>query len=145
MVQISRRKIDSRVWDKMFYLFFEILGKKQSRNDFDGLISGVLSETERIVIAKRITICYLLVKGIDTNSICDLIKVTRATVAKSSIMLSANPLLKKLYQRNIRNERVRDLFVELLADMYGPGNYGANWKVTLEVKKSIQKKKQTGI
>lgn len=65
VAQISKRKVDDKVLDKTFRLFFEIVGNRKNRNEFFLVSSELLSPTERIMLGKRIAIVYLLLKDID--------------------------------------------------------------------------------
>lgn len=145
MVQISRRKLDARVYQKIFSLFFEVVGKRQNRRNFEEVIRDLLSRTERMMIAKRIAIIYLLMKDIDTNTICKILKVTRATVAKFKFVIESNEQANPAFKKILRNERIADLFVDIFDELFAPGVPGVNWKSAWQRRIDRERKKQTGI
>jgi len=81
MARISKRKLDDKILEKIFDLFFEIVGKKSSKEDFKNTIVDLLSPIERVMIAKRVAIIYLLMKKINQRSISQALKVSNATVS----------------------------------------------------------------
>ena len=59
MARISKYKLRDDVLEKLFGLFFEIIGNQDDKNEFNEIINGVFSYNERIMFAKRIAIIYL--------------------------------------------------------------------------------------
>ena len=52
MARISQQKLDDEVLNKLFVLFFEIVGKKTAESDFISTLKDLLSPNERVMIAK---------------------------------------------------------------------------------------------
>ena len=74
MTRISKHELTDEVLEKLFTLFFEIVGKKQRKDEFQKVINDLLTPVERIMIAKRIAIVYLLLKSIDIKQLLMYIK-----------------------------------------------------------------------
>ncbi|MDO9027306.1 MAG: Trp family transcriptional regulator, partial [Candidatus Roizmanbacteria bacterium] len=87
MARISKYKLRNEVLDKLFNLFFEIVGNQDDKNKFNEIIKGVFSYNERIMFAKRIAIIYLLLKNIDFQNICMALNVSSSTVAKFKLLI----------------------------------------------------------
>ncbi len=86
MVNISRRQLPEEILNKTFNLFFKIFSKCSSKETFFVLLNDFFTPKEKILLAKRITIIYLLIKGIEQNNIADLLKVSTSTVAKYALI-----------------------------------------------------------
>ncbi|PJC82515.1 hypothetical protein CO006_03215, partial [Candidatus Roizmanbacteria bacterium CG_4_8_14_3_um_filter_35_14] len=114
MPMISRNKVDDEVLEKLFSLFFEVVGKRENKEEFQRLINDVFSSTERIMVAKRIAIIYLLTKNIDYRIICEVLKVSASTVFKFRLLTEESkgivPILKKI----LRGEKISQFFEEIL-------------------------------
>lgn len=86
MVHISKYSIKQDIFIKLYRLFFEIINRSYDKDSFLLIIKDILSPPEQIMIAKRIAIIYLLIKGADHTTIASYLKVSRATVAKFSLL-----------------------------------------------------------
>jgi len=142
---ISRNKVDDEVLEKLFSLFFEVVGKRENKEEFQRLINDVFSSTERIMVAKRIAIIYLLTKNIDYRIICEVLKVSASTVFKFRLLTEESkgivPILKKI----LRGEKISQFFEEILLTFNRPGKYGVNWSQAWKDKMAFERKKETGI
>ena len=142
---ISRNKVDDEVLEKLFSLFFEVVGKRENKEEFQRLINDVFSSTERIMVAKRIAIIYLLTKNIDYRIICEVLKVSASTVFKFRLLTEESkgivPILKKI----LRGENISQFFEEILLTFNRPGKYGVNWSQAWKDKMAFERKKETGI
>lgn len=142
---ISKNPLDEEVLKKLFDLFFEVVGKRKNQNDFRQIINEILSETERIMTAKRIAIIYLLIKKIDYKIICDVLKVSASTVFKFRFLLKENNKTVSIISRMIKNEKVAEFLEEIILTLYGPGTPGVDWSRAKINRLKFERKKTTGI
>ena len=92
---------------KLYNLVFEVISHSSRKDKFFHVFEDIFSPTEKMMIAKRVTIIYLLIKGIDQKIIADTIKVSTATVSKYAVMFyNRNTLLTRLIRHMIRKEKV---------------------------------------
>ena len=145
MPQISKLKLENHVFEKLFDLFFEIIGNNRDKDKFEKIIYDVLSPVERLMVAKRIAIIYLSTKNIEYSIICEVLKVSPATVAKFKLItvnsIGIKPALKKI----VNNEKIADFFKEIVLELRGPGKYGTDWSQAWKDKLEFERKKETGI
>jgi len=145
MPMISKNKVDYDVLEKLFSLFFEIIGKRRNQQEFRKILFDILSSTERIMISKRIAIIYLLTKNIDYRIICEVLKVSAATVFKYRLKIEESkgivPLLKKI----LLHENIENFFKEIIMDLYGPGTPGVDWGQARINRIKFEQKKETGL
>lgn len=111
MSQVSKYQLSNKVYAKIFTLFPQFLYRMTSRGKQSELIDAFFTRTEKIVIAKRVAIAFLLVKGYTYDKIVGKIKVSHGTVAKIADSLKTNDksLIKEL--DSIAKE---DAFMEFL-------------------------------
>lgn len=145
MSQVSRNEVDSKVLEKLFDIFFEVIGNNNDQEEFDSIIRDILSPAEKIMIAKRIAIIYLLMKNIDYKIICNTLKVSASTVSKFKFSVTKSPGIKLALNKIIRNNKIIDFFTELLLAVRGPGVPGVNWSGAWETKLRHERKKIRGI
>lgn len=110
MVQISRGKLSEELLFKIFELFFQIVGKKNKKEEFLAVIEDLFSPVERIMIAKRIAIIYLLLKKVNPTIICQVLKVSSSTVAKYSVFIDKSVGITNEFKKLLKKEKNRYLF-----------------------------------
>jgi len=125
----------------MYSIFFEVLAGKQSKKDFFEMVDEIISPTEKIMIAKRIIIMYLLIKQIDHRTICQTLKVSTSTVAKFSLLLTKSTHTKNKLTLMVQKADIKLLFEELFASIFSPGSIGSNWKGAWQSKLEVERKK----
>lgn len=145
MVRNSRFQLDDDILEKLFNLFFEVVGKKSDKDEFREVMIDLLSPAERIMISKRIAIIYLLLKKIDYYNICEVLKVSAATVAKFSLLMEKSRGIVPTFKSIVNKEKVGEFLEELFNTLYAPGVYGINWKAAWERKRNLQKRKTFGM
>lgn len=106
------------------------------------MINGLLTKTEKIMLAKRLSIAFLLSKNYTYARICGMLKVCKSTVwqAKSWIDIKG-----ERYKRILKEliDKVGDSgsdygFFDFLDDLFPPTR-GTDWKVVR--KKQWQKRR----
>lgn len=145
MVQMSKYKVKDEVYDKLFDLLFEIVGKRKDKKDFFNIITDIFSQQERLMIAKRTAIIYLLLQHIDYVIICDVLKVSTATVAKFAIMLEKSRALHEVFSPLITNKKIGLFFEEMFRTFVPPGTFGTNESSAWKHKNSIERRKLQGL
>lgn len=144
-VRNSRYYLHPHTLDKLHELTYFLLGRSHTKQSFQGIFEDLLSKEERLMIAKRIAVMYLLMKGFDYNAICDVIKVSPGTVAKFSIMLEKSTGLVPLLKAALRKDQIRIYVEQIFVNLFPPGARGVDWKSAWERKNSLEQSKQTGL
>lgn len=144
MSQVSKNKLSNKVYEKIFSLFPKFLYRMTSRGKQSELIDSFFTRTEKIVLAKRIAIAFMLVKGYEYRQISSRIKVSTSTILKVSEALKNNPTSVRKELELIASE---DAFVEfldsigyLLAKALPPkGGNWSSWRGRIEKERSDTK------
>lgn len=145
MARISRFKLSDRVYDKLFVFLFELVGKRRNKDDFNRILFDLLSPVERIMVTKRVMIIYLIMKAVDTRTICKVLKVSNGTVCKFRLLMEQSQGIVPALKQLLREEKVILFLKELFNDLFAPGVYGINWSNAWRRKLSLDREKQEGV
>lgn len=143
MVNLTKQYVDEKKLIKINQLMFEILNQADDKDDFFGIIKDILSPPEQLMIAKRIAIIYLLIKGVDHTSIAKYLKSSRATVAKFSLLFfDKETKLIGIVGELLNKESISHFFEDLFADIFiKPGLKIGHWQMYWDHKRR-QKERQ---
>ncbi len=129
MPQVSKRKMDKEVEVEMFRQFWLSLGKLRDVRHISSFYSDLLTETEKIMLAKRFTVAVLLLRGKHPVEIRDTLRVTFTTIGSvGSWLKNAKPETATVLQAIVKEGNWRALLTRidsLLDDL--PPRYGTNW------------------
>jgi uncharacterized protein YerC len=87
MTQISRIPLRKEIEKRVFEIFLTSFAKANKKEEIDYYLQDLLSPTERIMLAKRISIAFLLDKGYDQRTVSKILKVSLTTVNRVSLRL----------------------------------------------------------
>jgi len=113
MTRISKRPLNKDVWNRIWEIFLSTLSslKRDSATDF---VDDLLSETEKVMLAKRLSIALMTIKGYGPTEISDTLKVSQSTVnnVKKWLNLKGGGYRTTL-EKIIRQEKIGYFFQEL--------------------------------
>lgn len=84
MTQISKRVLEKDIEQRMFEIFLDTVAMVQTRSQVQKLLDDWVSPTEKIMLAKRLSIAMLLAKSYEQRSIAKVLRVGLETVNKVS-------------------------------------------------------------
>jgi uncharacterized protein YerC len=118
MPHVSKRLIDSKIKKDTLDSFTFLVKDLNNVSDTDKFLSSVLSETERLMIAKRITAAFLLRHNIESLKIQNLLKLTPATVFRLKLWIQTHQegfdvIFNKL-EKQRRNGLTKDILYKIL-------------------------------
>ena len=145
MVRLSARQLDKYVQQRLYELLFEMFSIKRSEKDFDNFFMSLFSGNERVMLIKRIGLIYLLIKGVTTSNICDILKISPSTLSKYSLILDKNKNAYDYFGKLAKKVRLVNILEEVIDTLYGPGTPGVNWSEAWKTKKRILKRKEIGL
>jgi Trp operon repressor len=87
MPHLSSKELDKELSEKLFNDLLSILNKSQDKKSMSGVVNELLTDTEKLMLAKRIAIVLLLNSKTPQSSISEILKVSTSTVAKISLKL----------------------------------------------------------
>lgn len=125
MPRISKYKINDKVLLKIYQLFFRVISKLDNQELFFTITDEILSPTEKIMLAKRIAIIYLLIKKLDQRDIVTLLKVSKSTVSiYAYLFFKQKSKTVEILTNMINKEKILGFLEDLIHDfLVNPGVY----------------------
>lgn len=141
MAQVSKYPISKDVADRIFEVFIKTLVKIKDKKEAQNFAYDLFSSTEKVMLAKRIAIAFLLMKGYQYREISRLLRVSLTTIGSVNIVLK---LGKGGYQTILgkiaREEKLEEFFLNVAKKFLSPlvlPNKGYAWRYLFkEVKES---------
>ncbi len=126
MAQVSKTKISDKVWEKVWKGYVEVLSRQGSRSAIDTLMQGLLTQTERSMLAKRLTACVLLLSNWPVTEISRQLKMGTATIYKYQALLEKDTTyrmlligsISKIKQYSKKDDKEPNFLLELLENMW---------------------------
>ncbi|MBI4990961.1 helix-turn-helix domain-containing protein [Candidatus Gottesmanbacteria bacterium] len=116
MTQVSRLPLRKEIEKRIFEIFLNSLARVRQKEEVESFIQDLLSPIEKIMLAKRLSIAFLLRKGYDQRTISRILKVSLSTVNRVSLRLQlGGEGFNKVIGEIIRDEK-RDDFWQKLDD-----------------------------
>jgi len=141
---MSKYTVKLEVTEKMSELLFELLGRINDREKFIATLHDMLSPIERLMLGKRLLIMYMVFLGIDYDTIVNVVKVSRATIAKHVFLLERSSQIK-INLRSITTKGKFHLIInEMLKSFIKPGFVRGNWKSAKKFQSKIRERQQRG-
>ena len=146
-MRISRRRLSKKVLIKIYQLFFKVISRFDDQKGFYGILDDIFYPTEKIMIAKRVAIIYLILKNIPQDRIAEVLKVSTGTVSRFSILIHKKKTkMINLLRQMIKKEKVINFFEDTLADFFiQPGLQKGYWHLYWEQKRRQRKRETYGI
>lgn len=118
MPHLSKRILDPKVKKDILNSLTNVVKDLNDSDDVEKFLSSVLSDTEKMMIAKRVTAAFLLRHNIESEKIQDLLKLTSGTIFRLKLWIQThqegfNVLFNKL-EKEKRFEIAKTLFYKLL-------------------------------
>src|SRR3989344_6913823 len=87
MPHVSKRKLDQKIFDKIFRELIIVLEQAQSKKKFVPVLNELLTKTEKIMLAKRLATVLLLFGDIPQHRIAEVLLLSPTTVSKVSFQI----------------------------------------------------------
>lgn len=115
MSQISKRKLDPKIERDLLDAFSYIIKDIKSKEDADKFLTSVLTETERLMLSKRIASAFLLKHDMEEQKIGLLLKLTNSTVSRFKLWIKTHNsgfdlIFKKLEKRSMEDYTKKILY-----------------------------------
>jgi len=114
MTHVSRYKLPKRTEEKLIRNLNLVLSKISKHEDMTSFLGAFLTETEKLMLAKRLAIAVLLEEGLPESRIAESLHVTRITVAKMRYFLESRGQGYKIALQKISSEKDLQMFKSLL-------------------------------
>ncbi len=130
MVQVSKRMLQKQVTERIMNLFWSSLASLSSE-DVSLFLDDLLTPTEKIMLAKRFSIAFMLLKDYDYFTINNILKVSDPTIwsIKTSLTYKGKGY-KRIISKIMKEEKWKEFwqnFDNFLVDLLPPPK-NSNWK-----------------
>jgi uncharacterized protein YerC len=115
MTQISKHPIEPKVEKRIYEIFIDSIKNSKNTNDIVDFLNDLLTPTEKVVLAKRLAVAYVLMKGdLDYRQISKTLRVSLGTIAKihATFALQGNGY-KKIISKMLLKQSIKKSFSEL--------------------------------
>jgi len=114
MPQVSRRFLNPKTQERIFTLFISSIILSNSKEKAVSLVEDLLTPTEKIMLAKRFSIAYMLIQGYQYSTITQTLKVSKSTVGHVGLWLKHRGNgIRQIITSIKRNESLKNLLAEL--------------------------------
>lgn len=144
MTQVSKRPLDKDVYSRIFEIFITAFIEINNKEKAEKFLTEIFSETEQIMIAKRLAIAFLLTKKYSFEAINKMLKVSVSTICRvnSSVKKekSAYAAILQEVEKHLSQTPNNSLsYILGIIETLLPPARGTNWK---EERKKQYKKLQ---
>lgn len=145
MTQISKRILSKKIEERIFSLFVSAIVLAQNKETAFSLIEDILTPTEKVMLAKRFSIAFMLLEGYDYDTIQNALKVSSSTVGRVAFWLrKSGKGVKEIREKIKRTESLKKLWGEVkesIAEIFllSPG---MNWQQSREILRQIKKEQE---
>lgn len=115
MPQVSKYPISKMVADRIFEVFIKTLVTVKDKSEADDFADDLFSPTEKIMLAKRLAIAFLLIKGYQYREISKVLRVSLSTIASVNLSLNhGKGSYRKILDRITREENLEEFFGKIV-------------------------------
>ena len=143
MARVSKEKLKKKVLEQINFRLIDTVSKLETNSSTKDFINDLLGEEEKIVLAKRLAIIFMLQENISWYRISRLLKVSPSTVRKVAIDIDFKKyenILKIVRQK--KNKKTFWDGMDLVLKMGIPSIVGAGqWNLLDELYEKYQIKK----
>lgn len=145
MGRVSSRRINPEIEERIFEVFWAYLANLRNAEGIHEFLLSLLSQTEQVMLAKRLAIAILLSKNYNYEQIDETLKVSKATIAtiQRQISMGAPGYEKALRQitTSENQEKLINNFEKLFIKLSPPKSYGSpSWQSKSKTSKRILKR-----
>lgn len=124
MTQVSKIPLRKEIEKRMYEVFLDSVAIVQTRTQVQQLLTDWLSPTEKIMLAKRLSIALLLTKQYKQRQIAKLLHVGLETVNKVSRVIAQGgggyEMVVSVFLKQEKQEAFWEKIDDALADMFPP-------------------------
>ena len=140
MPQVSKIRLRKEIEERMFKVFFQSMANAKSPKEAKILLNDLLTPTEKIMLAKRLAIALLFLRGYNYSDIRQILKVSYGTISQVANRLKTEGSgYRKIVTKMARQEVWKDLLNQINDIFVGmtPSPYDKRYR---DLKKALEKK-----
>ena len=141
MTQVSKYLISDNIYKRCWEIFAKtLIGIKDSR-DFEIIVEDLFTPTERVMLAKRLSIALLLMQGYEYRSISRVLRVSFPTIRDTNMKLKYSSGYKRAIGKILKDEKFIEYFNKIAQAVISVGAVGGKGSgVWRSIKKELENK-----
>lgn len=142
MSQISKFKIDKKVYDEIYDTFLQVITDLNSKENAEGFFKEFFTPTEKVMFSKRLAAGILIAQGFDYREITQILKMSTSTISSFSLFYKYGSGYKSVVDKIVANKKISNLFNSLAENISRIGSIGGKGSsVWREINKITKNKK----
>ncbi len=114
MPQVSKRRIDPKVEKELQNSLAYIIKDLKTKDEVNEFLSSALTDTERVMVAKRVLTAYLLENGVEESQIAQTLKLTNSTITRFKMWIKLHKSGFDLVFKKLKKKGVEDVGKQVL-------------------------------
>ena len=124
MPHVSRKKIDGKTFSKISEYLILSLSEIRDKKEMEDFLKAFLSQTERLMLSKRLAVAYMLSENITEDEIAQILSIGKPTIVKTRLWIRLEGAGYKIALEILRKSAMygefKQLFVDILRKMDHP-------------------------
>jgi uncharacterized protein YerC len=112
--QVSKRKLDPKIEKELLDSLSYIIKELKTKSEVDQFLSSALTDTERIMVTKRVLTAYLLENNIEESQIARTLKLTNATITRFKMWIKLHKNGFDLTFKKLQKKGIEDIGKQIL-------------------------------
>lgn len=117
MPHVSRNKLSQRQEEELLQNFNVVFSFIQNLDEMTLYLNALLSDTEKLMLAKRLAMVILIEEGLSDSEIAQALHLTRITVAKMRYFYEARGQGFKVALKKLEEKQQLDSFKQFLISL----------------------------
>lgn len=129
MSRQSKHPLSPIIEERVYKIFINSIQDTKTPEDAVSFLNDLLSSAERVMLAKRVAVAFLLIEGeYSYDDISKVLKVSRGTIAKINATLTLQGKgYRKILGNMIKKKALKTVLEELVESLTPLPPKGANW------------------
>lgn len=116
-MQVSKKQLNPNIEKQIHSIFQQLIVDIKNTEEAEQILHDLLTETERLVLAKRLAIALFLDKGRSYDNIRETLKVSSATIASVQDQMGGEGM--QLLLRKVKSEEWAEEWTDKLSNIMG--------------------------
>ncbi len=146
MTQISKYPVSKEVYNRVFEIFLKTVTGLYTKKTTANFLKEFLTPTEQVMLAKRLSVAFLLAKGYQHREISKILRVSTGTVNRVSISYKEGEYYGEVIEKILKDEKTDEFWREVGTVVTGllssGGSKSGSWKY---LKEEIRKEKESKV
>lgn len=121
MPHISKRKVKTEIFNQILDFLFVSLAEIDHKDEMIKFLNSFLTKTERLMLAKRLAIAYLLKENVSEQKISEVLSVGRPTIDRMRLLLGSESEGFEIALKKLRKIQMIEGFKKMVIEIIGKG------------------------